>query len=241
MWSIFSQGVYVMKREEKNAQTRRKILDNATIEFATRGYEAGSLNAIRRAGDISKGIIYHYFQSKDDLYLCCVEECFHALTDYLTEEISLLGISPKEQLKAYFNTRFAFFEKYPDYGRLFCEAVIMPPKHLRKQIARKRAPFDEFNRRILKTILEKVNLRTDISREDIVTVFYQYQDFLNTRYQMSGTDDVDFSQHEKSCWTALSIFLFGIVESPVKNMSDSTLEMLFPWLPYVTAAGRDQR
>ena len=63
-----------MKREEKNQQTRRRILDSALDEFSKQGYGASSINAVCATQDISKGIIYHYFKTKDDLFLSCVEE-----------------------------------------------------------------------------------------------------------------------------------------------------------------------
>ena len=69
-----------MKREEKNQQTRRRIMDSALAEFAANGYGGSSVNTICAAQGISKGIVYHYFESKDELYLACVEECFQCLT-----------------------------------------------------------------------------------------------------------------------------------------------------------------
>ena len=48
-----------MKREEKNRQTRQRIMDSALQEFARQGYGASSVNAICSAEGISKGIIYH--------------------------------------------------------------------------------------------------------------------------------------------------------------------------------------
>lgn len=58
-------------------------MDSALAEFAVQGYGASSVNTICAAQGISKGIIYHYFKTKDDLYLACVEECFQLLTEHL--------------------------------------------------------------------------------------------------------------------------------------------------------------
>ena len=70
-----------MNRDEKNLQTRQKIIDNALSEFSEKSYGEASLNSICATGNLSKGIIYHYFKDKDQLYLICVKECFDALTD----------------------------------------------------------------------------------------------------------------------------------------------------------------
>ena len=78
-----------MKREEKNQQTRRRIMDSALAEFSKQGYGASSVNTICASQDISKGIIYHYFKSKDDLFLACIEECFSQLTEYFQRKSGL--------------------------------------------------------------------------------------------------------------------------------------------------------
>lgn len=74
-----------MKREEKNALSRQRILNAAMEEFSGKGYEGASLNTICSEKGISKGIIYHYFKDKNKLYLLCVEECFREVTAYLEE------------------------------------------------------------------------------------------------------------------------------------------------------------
>ena len=60
-----------MKREEKNSLARQRILDAALEEFSSRGYEGASLNTVCAEKGISKGIIYHHFKDKDELYLLC--------------------------------------------------------------------------------------------------------------------------------------------------------------------------
>lgn len=42
-----------MKREEKNQQTKRRIMDAALAEFSTQGYAAGSTNTICAAQGFS--------------------------------------------------------------------------------------------------------------------------------------------------------------------------------------------
>jgi AcrR family transcriptional regulator len=50
-----------------DADLRRRILDAATKEFATKGYGAASLNRILLAAGLSKGSFYYYFDDKADL------------------------------------------------------------------------------------------------------------------------------------------------------------------------------
>ena len=201
-----------MKREEKNQQTRRRILESALAEFSEQGYGASSVNTISNGEGLSTGIIYHYFPTKDDLYLACVEECFQMLTGHLQSHTNMVGQTAEERLEQYFRVRLDFFEQNPQYQRIFCDAVIMPPAHLEASIQEKKAPFDRFNIDSLNRMLEPVSLRSDLSREDVVDTFRQYQDYINARYQMTGSEKIDIRDHEESCRRALRILLYGVVE-----------------------------
>ena len=201
-----------MKREEKNQQTRRRILESALAEFSEQGYGASSVNTISNGEGLSKGIIYHYFPTKDDLYLACVEECFQMLTGHLQSHTNMEGQTAEERLQQYFRVRLDFFEQNPQYQRIFCDAVIMPPAHLEASIQEKKAPLDRFNIDSLNRMLEPVSLRSDLSREDVVDTFRQYQDYINARYQMTGSEKIDIRDHEESCRRALRILLYGVLE-----------------------------
>lgn len=201
-----------MKREEKNKQMRRRILDSALHEFSEQDYGASSINAICAAQDISKGIVHHCFESKDALFLACVEECFQRLADNIRANITPDSGSAEEQLERYFALRAAFFQANAVYQRIFCEAVISPPAHLRDSIQEYKRGFDTLSLQILERLLAQVSLRQDISGEDIIETFRQFQDFINIRSQTADTDGCTFKTHEERCRKALSILLCGIVE-----------------------------
>lgn len=200
-----------MKREEKNQQTKRRIMDSALAEFSEQGYGASSINTICAARDISKGIVYHYFETKDALFLACVDECFQRLTQYIRENMPRrdgAGFS----LEEYFTVRAKFFYSYPVYRRIFCEAVISPPAHLRSEIQRCRQDFDQLNVQILEQLLTLFSLRPGISKDEAIEVFRQFQDFINAHDQMPNPPGETFDAHEEKCRKALNILLYGVIE-----------------------------
>ncbi len=203
-----------MNREEKSTQTRQKILDAAIKEFSEKNYSEASLNTICTIGNLSKGIIYHYFKDKDELYLVCMKECFDALTSYLSDRITTDSSDIKEDLQRYFDLRSVFFSENPRYLKLFCSATIFPPLHLILKIAEIRKSFDCLNINILTTLLSKVSLRADITVEEVIEEFRMVQDFVNTRYQLQEINNREFSleEHEKRCNRSLNILLYGIIE-----------------------------
>lgn len=200
-----------MKREEKNQLTRRRILDSALAEFSAKGYGASSINTICAAQDISKGIVYHYFDTKDGLFLACVEECFQRLTGCIGGSMQSLSAG-ESSIEEYFAVRTRFFHTHPVYQRIFCEAVISPPAHLRTEIQARTRSFDKLNIQILEQLLTPLALRPGISKEEVIDTFRQFQDFINARYQMAGTREEAFAVREEQCRRALDILLYGVIE-----------------------------
>lgn len=196
-----------MKREEKNQLKRRSIMKSALAEFSKQGYGGSSINTICSAQGISKGIIYHYFKTKDDLFLACLEECFTLLTNYIEDETKSLKGGMEEQLEIYFTARLSFFAKYPVYQRIFCDAVVTPPDHLKDQIHLLKKSFDDLNIEILEKLLAPIPLRSPITKEEVIDTFRQFQDYINAHYQTT-----ELELHEKRCKSALNILLYGVIE-----------------------------
>lgn len=63
-----------MKKQEKTQKTKERILAAALQEFGTKSYDTASINSICEIGKIPKGLIYHNFEGKDELYLLCVKK-----------------------------------------------------------------------------------------------------------------------------------------------------------------------
>lgn len=201
-----------MKRDEKNLLSRRKILDSALDEFGERGYGLSSVNNICSAGNISKGILYHYFKDKDELYLACVGELFDALTQYLQTALADGSVTGEERLERYFDARLHFFHEHPLYNKLFCDVVIGPPPHLADMIRQIRTELDTLNISVLTELLQEVKLRSDVTIESAVETFQLYQDFINARYQMNPGGRVDLEKHEQTYKRTLGILLYGVIE-----------------------------
>ena len=53
---------------------RRQIIDGACRVFLQRGFDAASMGEIAREAGVSKGTLYVYFKSKEDLFEAIVEE-----------------------------------------------------------------------------------------------------------------------------------------------------------------------
>ncbi len=205
-----------MKREEKNALSRQRILEAAMQEFSEKGYENASLNTVCVKYDISKGIIYHHFRDKEELYLLCVANCFAAITAYLKEVAGKLTGSAEQMLRIYFDARLHFFADNPLYLGIFVDAAFTPPASLCTEIAECRKEFDALNIAVLTGLLNGQSLRKGLSVATIVEDFRMYMDFFNMRFKglLAGesSTEVILRKHEEICHRQLEIFLHGVLE-----------------------------
>lgn len=200
-----------MKREEKNEISLARIINGALKEFAEKGYSGASINVICSQENLSKGILYHYFTAKDELYLACVSKCFSDLTEFLKRNIFIENNDVKKQLENYFMVRFKFFQKYPLYQRIFTDSIIHYPKHLENEIFKIMSEFNNLNIFLLNKILTPLKLRSDITKEEVIETFKEYQDYVNIHFKMNGSED-EVAYHEKKCLRALYTLLYGVVE-----------------------------
>ncbi len=58
-----------VRRERAKVERRASILRAATRVFSERGLAAATMDEVARKAGVSKGAVYLYFQSKDELYL----------------------------------------------------------------------------------------------------------------------------------------------------------------------------
>lgn len=91
-----------MSRNEKlnekiKDKRREQILKAALKVFIRKGFAATKMSAISNEANISYGLVYHYFQSKDMVYTELISIAFNGLYSSL-KEIEKYNISPIDKL-----------------------------------------------------------------------------------------------------------------------------------------------
>jgi AcrR family transcriptional regulator len=62
------------RREREREARRRAISEAAKAVFFSRGFQAATMDQIAKAAELSKGAVYSYFDSKEDLYVTILLE-----------------------------------------------------------------------------------------------------------------------------------------------------------------------
>lgn len=204
-----------MNQKKKTKLTYNKILNAAIKEFGTHSYESASVNSICSENKISKGLVYHNFRNKDELYLRCVEVCFNEMTSYLCS-VQYTSENGKERIHKLLTIRQRFFHENPLLGNIFFQTILSPPRHLLHEIHALRKEFDEFHAAQYRDLLKNMELRDGITPEMAIEYFFAFQEMFNGYYQNQARDEKDFisliKNHELHLMNVIDILLYGIAK-----------------------------
>lgn len=120
------------RKQVRNAPaTRARILKAARREFVTHGLNGGRVDQIAEASGVNKNLIYHYFGSKDDLYLEVLETTYAGLRAQQKDD-ELLALPPAEAMARLVENTFDHFAATPDLIRLMSIENIHYAAHLKR-------------------------------------------------------------------------------------------------------------
>jgi len=118
------------------ADARTRILDAALHEFATHGVAAASTNTIARKARVAKGLVFHHFATKDELYLAVVDQVLARTTE------AMFALAPMpadlfERLSALTLQKLRVFQRDP-LAYQFLMATTEAPAALQARLEQRR-------------------------------------------------------------------------------------------------------
>ena len=74
--------------EEMRKEREDSILNAALFIFASKGYEQTTADAIRAVVNCSHGLLYHYFKTKEDLYIAVIQRKVRPIVGGLIKDVN---------------------------------------------------------------------------------------------------------------------------------------------------------
>lgn len=105
------------ERKRNPEHSRRRILETATTIFAAKGLDGARVDEIADAARINKRMIYHYFGSKEDLYVEVLRDNYRQLLD-VEREVDGKILSPLAKTKEYIRQYFYFLARNEEFVKL---------------------------------------------------------------------------------------------------------------------------
>lgn len=107
----------------ERSRTHARILDVATVLFAERGYGMTSMRDIARAARLRAATLYHYFPSKDDLYLEVLDREQAKMRELMNEVLNEESEFPK-QIEKMVARAFDYHLRNPMLAKLGIRAAL---------------------------------------------------------------------------------------------------------------------
>ena len=104
--------------------TRQKIIDAALKLFADRGYHTTSVSMISEKAGVSKGSVYNYFESKEDLLKCIV---FWGIETLMASfDLDRDGILTKEEMVHFIRESFRLVKQHKKFWKFYYSIIYQP-------------------------------------------------------------------------------------------------------------------
>jgi len=154
-------------------RTREAILIAAQDEFARKGLSGGRVDEIARRARANKRMIYHYFGSKQGLYVAVLERVYENLRGS-ERTLELAGLEPQAAIRRLIEFNFDYCRHHPELISLINNENLHRARYLRrsKKVRELHSPFvrligDILKRGVAKGVfragLDPVNLYISIA------------------------------------------------------------------------------
>jgi TetR/AcrR family transcriptional regulator, fatty acid metabolism regulator protein len=169
-------------------EKRRLILDAAVRVFASKGYHASRVDDIAAEAGVAHGLLYHYFQSKEELLETVFRETWAALLAAIRAVEDSREPAP-EQLRQVAAILLRSWRRDPDLVRVLVREVARSP-HLQRQVNEIGQAFAAIER-IVERGQADGSFRAELDPRLVSFIFYGALEEILTGWVLQQLDDGD--------------------------------------------------
>ncbi|MFE5339851.1 TetR/AcrR family transcriptional regulator [Isoptericola sp. NPDC056578] len=188
----------------KSTNVADRVTAAALDLFATQGYATTSVQQIVEAAGVTKGAMYHYFQSKDDL-LFAVYDRMLALQKAHLDEIVAAGGPVEDVVRAVCVDVVETSIDFLPEGTVFFRSMHMLTEPRLKEVTQRRREYHDEFARLLRRGQDEGVFRTDVPRPLLVAHFFSDVHYLSHWYSPEGPETKSEVAHQLT-----ELFLRGI-------------------------------
>lgn len=93
---------------KESTDLRLSILEAATGEFSTKGYDGARMDTIARQAGVNINLVYHYFGKKEALFIAVMEEAYVKIRTH-HNDTNIRALDPEAAMIELIRTTFRFF------------------------------------------------------------------------------------------------------------------------------------
>ncbi|MGC4377472.1 TetR/AcrR family transcriptional regulator [Fictibacillus sp. Mic-4] len=196
--------------EEYKVKKRELLMESALSCFAEKGYQSTTMDDIVAKSKASKGVIYNYFKSKEELYLSLMEERTNRTFAFLAERFENMQTASEKIRELFRIYREATLnKKWQEVIQVHMEFWINSARagHLREiMMNRYKNQYQSFLASIIDEGQKNGEFRKALDSKRIASLFWAFIDGLCTHYSVIG-DDYDYKHLFKETEEMMFLYL----------------------------------
>ncbi len=117
------------RKEREKQQRREEIIQSAESIFFSKGFDRSTMDMVAEKAELSKGTLYLYFPSKEELYVAVARRAIQLLRRHTSEAAEAEG-NALEKLGRIGRACIGFSQTHPDHMRAIMTLEEMEPMGL---------------------------------------------------------------------------------------------------------------
>lgn len=175
-------------------EKQQRIINAAIKEFVKKGYDHASTNEIVKEAGISKGLLFHYFTNKKQLYLFLYDYSVELIKDKLFAKIDLLETDILIKWRAILLHKLELIKEYPDLFNFMLGAIIEDSHEIN---LRNKQLMEESYQKVLKDIdYTKFKEGLDVQKA-INIIIWTYEGFGNQQQEKVKQGSLDTYNYDE--------------------------------------------
>jgi len=175
-----------MRRDDKKALKRQRLLESAVTVFARDGFHQARISDIATEAGVGHGTFYLYFDGKEEVLLAIHDELMKQALDEVRHATST-GTNAVEKLELLTRALYKMVEE----NRALTQLLLVESRYMR-QFMRSGAmnriqDFVDFVEEILREGVEDGTFRPDMHAKSVATFLFSGMDGVITRWLLGDT------------------------------------------------------
>jgi TetR/AcrR family transcriptional regulator len=123
---------------------RAALIAAAVAEFSRKGFAGARVDEIAAAAGVNKQLVYHYFESKQGLYLVALESVYAEIREK-EQKLSLGALEPMEAMAQLVGFSFDYLAEHPEFIALLTDENRNQGSHIlaSERLQKMHSPFIE--------------------------------------------------------------------------------------------------
>ena len=196
-----------------DSEKQDRIINAAIKEFAQKGYDSASTNEIVKEAGISKGLLFHYFKNKKQLFFFLFDYCYNVVADEFYKKVDLTERDFFKRIRQAVQIKMELQTKYPEILTFIQEAFMQDSPEIKAEFDKKKQELTAVNINIIYEGIDLSKFRDDVDVQKILKIiswtFEKMSDEELLKAKMLPDHKIDYDKIYMEAEEYFEIFIKG--------------------------------